>query len=229
MVCILEDNENALLSKLFRCGYDDTSNIIYAEGNANIKSKVIEYLDKNEYVICLMDLVPGVKEIANIFKDLGRVSKKYGFKLIVIPIVCSEYYLLKSIRSDLMDLETYIRNIQSVKDNSKSYEYYCKQFIRNNVRDCISLSSNNNQKYGFYYEKEFCCDEQHSLIDKSLALLREYPCVPNHSKLSDKTALNYDDLWNLHREYVNHYNSLTNYCLHKGCSPDKFRLIKPYL
>lgn len=195
MKILFEDFADSVLSQLFRVAYDDTSDFIYVAGNSNFYPVANELLrSSNETIYVYLDAIPGNKIIYDLYRDLVKLSSRNGARLIVFPIVCSEYYFIKSI-ADIVkndeinvcvkllpyfDTELYKRNPRL----SKNFEKFCKRVLVEMVPDCMKQTPTVGEIFHtFYHEDCLCrfrqhfCKEQTQLL-KSLKLLRAYPCVP---------------------------------------------------
>ena len=108
----------------------------------------------------LLDLVPGNSSIVATYRNLKAVCKAYVNRAIVIPVVCMEYYFIKSIAAvnitlfkdhkivtDCIEKKTFFESalIETREDFDycKYFERFCKLIIKN-VRDCIKTTSSNN-------------------------------------------------------------------------------------
>lgn len=101
MIFVFEDNEEDIISKFFRKAYpvQFTDSFVYAKGNGNIKNIVSDLLKiSTENIVVYMDMIPGNKETAKIYKSLRDMSFKSQYRLVVLPVVCMEYYLVKSLK-----------------------------------------------------------------------------------------------------------------------------------
>ena len=86
-----------------------------------------------------------------------------------------------------------------------------------NVKNCAkhsrgSVEENSiNKLYGSYYIKDCSCFSECkkiSLIDKSISLLSEYPCIPSDSNIKDVVLLNDERIIELHRSLIDDYNKM---------------------
>ncbi len=97
MIVIFEDKMDDLLSNLFRSAYSNCS-FIYSNGNGNLETLVRHYLDSSdEFIMVYLDTIPDNKDTINIYKTLARISRRNNFRVIVMPIVCAEYYFISSL------------------------------------------------------------------------------------------------------------------------------------
>ena len=239
MIYLFEDDKDELLSKLFLASYRDEAldRIKYCCGNAKLLDEAIGILrNTTENVACYLDSVPGNKQIIQIYKDLAQLSKDNSYRVIVFPIVCSEYYFIKSLCNNTKymefnkDVSICINKGDFTKSDvfndpvkgkiCKNFEKYCKVILLNYVRDCINISRGypiENEKYGAYYTEDCICKfgdsacRRVTLIEKSIQLLSEYDCVPSGSIKSVKTPISNDGVWDIHRKLVDEFNSFNTF------------------
>lgn len=96
---LFEDEEDDLLSKLYRSAYTEeiSSKFVYSGGNGNLKNKAIQILNSNsDRLFILLDSVPGNSDIIDIYEDLQRLCNEYKNRVVVFNIVCAEYYFIKA-------------------------------------------------------------------------------------------------------------------------------------
>lgn len=102
MIYIFEDHPDADISKLFKSAYNNNNinNFIYAKGNGNLVDKINYYISKTtDKIIVFMDTIPGNKDCYSIYREIRLISIKHNCRVIVLPIICSEYYMIKSIKN----------------------------------------------------------------------------------------------------------------------------------
>lgn len=237
MIYIFEDREADIISKLFKAAYDEVvySKFIYANGNGSIISIVDEQLENTQEDIAIfLDMIPGNKDIVKIYHSLKKRYITSKGRVLVLPIVCSEYYFLKSIAStNLLKvnknvIDTCINRgvyfnseiIQTEEDRRfcKNFEKFCKLILIKGVIECAKHSRgygvNECSSYGVYYTTDCKCKnplhncKDMQLLEKSIRLLSEYPCVPRGNKGSNR-ALSSDDMIQIHRELVDSFNEMS--------------------
>lgn len=252
---IFEDKKDDILSVLFRKAYPDeiAEDFVYAGGAGNIVKLVEKSLIDCPYDILyiFMDVVVDNPETVRIYKKLCSLSRAHSFRVIVFPLVCAEYYFIKSISGHLelfkvpVDLKTCVNKlfyrdsplIENDEDKKfvTSFEKYCKLILKKDsyVLDCIRHSrggNSTNLKYGLYYSRDCLCtlSEERcavkTILHKSFELLAQYPCFPRGAFL-EKKALSQDQLWMVHRILVEQYN---DWCinLRNRDTPDRRYLYK---
>ena len=235
MKYIFEDKKDDLISILFARGYSDISDFIYANGNGNIIGIVNRLLGIGEDACVFLDTIPGNDSKYRIYKDLRLISMKNGYRVIVMPIVCAEYYFIKSIanKTKLFKTCTGVEEClnkrfygescllhtagKNYAAKCKNFEKYCKLILMTTVIDCVRHSRLNNSHYGEYYTNSCPCNRTYSrcenapILHKSLDLLSQYPCVPSKSCAGSNNTreLSADEIWDVHRKLVREFNEMT--------------------
>ncbi len=229
MIFIFEDKKNDLLSSLFRYAYSE-SNFVYAEGNGNLVNLTKKYLDSTKDVIVVfLDTIPDNKATTDIYGDLRRLSLRNNFRVLVLPIVCAEYYFIRTLprcyTDNIIAMEVclnkkYWRNCDFVSNDNdrkfvKNFEKFCKLFLKKGVLDCIRTSrgkDNDNKLYGFYYFKDCLCScsssvcNEISLERKAINFVSQYPVFPTEKFLGCFESCDIDNFWVIHRKLVDEYN-----------------------
>lgn len=150
MIFVFENKKDDLLSVLFRASYSNCS-FIYANGCGNLESCVEDNLSKSDdSILVFLDTIPDNKNTVNIYKNLRRLSRKNDFRIVVMPIVCAEYYFIRSLRREYFIDDTGVdicinkmfwKNSALVSDSDrkfvKNFEKYCKLILFKSVKDCI--------------------------------------------------------------------------------------------
>ncbi len=234
MIYVFEDDERDPLPQLFIKAYDKrlSDKFIYTRGNGNVYNKVETLLlSTDDTIVVYLDTVPGNLDTRRIYTKLSNLSVRNGNRVIVLPVICSEYYFIKSVeyenvitsQDDLricIDRKPYfisqLLNGESEKKYCSSYEKYCKLILKKAAIDCIRNSRDNgkNVYFRWYYNQdckcgmpfEDCKDKQ--LAVKSMDFLNSFPCVPVGSAAMNGKVWTLDELWNIHRNLVNEHNKL---------------------
>lgn len=234
MKFIFEDFEDDILSLLFKQAYlpESAAKFIYAEGNGNLEFQAKRVLKESEDIIIVyLDTIPCNKATIDVYNRLKELSIHNNHRIIVLNIICAEYYFIKSIYSsnlfinrEGLDLcinkEFYMGStlLKTKKDRNKvkTFEKFCKYILGYNLIDCARTKNRNLDLYPFYYTKDCLCSGSmdncvsKSLKDKALSYVRQYPCIPLEGLLGtpDK-RFKLEDVWELHRSLVNDYNLMT--------------------
>lgn len=246
MIYIFEDNENADISVLFKEAYREYNRnlkFIYVMGNGRLYSEAKKQLElcNNEEVAVYMDMIPCNPDCAKIFRELSKLSRKNNYRVIIMPIVCAEYYMIKSLEDKDFINDEHIKCINKEQhfksdllknDNyaakyCKNFEKYCKYILKfTSKRDCIKPMNVDKKIRGEYYRQDCLCSKPDneckslSLINKSLALLSQYQYVP---ALTGRVT---SDAWEIHRKLVEEYNNfVTKY--READSTGKYEYVKP--
>lgn len=172
-----------------------------------------------------MDLVPSNKQIIRTFKKLKYFRGKFE-RFIVFPIICREYYYLRSIQDTqvVLDMPTVLhcltcKDIETnpIMKNAKDREYctslerLCKRVIRRALRQCAMQFSK-----GITYLNGDCqCEspevdcEYMSILEKEYRLLSSFDCVPTGSIFSSLSKeISWGECIEIHRRLVDNHNEL---------------------
>lgn len=241
MIFVFEDNEEDIISKFFKKAYPDNiaNTFVYAKGNGNIKSIVNNLLiSTTDEIVVYLDTIPGNKETAKIYKALRDISIKSNYRLIILPLVCMEYYLIKALKDSqvmrdptgvdiCINKDLYFNSplISSPddKDFVKNFEKYCKLILIKNLKECASHSGKTTVDcYGAYYHNDCLCKYKEAdcimerLLSKLSVFLSQFECIPEGSILNNIRRLSVDNLWDIHRKLVQYYNEMVDYYINSG-------------
>lgn len=143
---IFEDKKEDLISRFYRSAFreDFSENyFIYAGGAGNLEDKMMDTIQKykKEDILIFMDMPPGNREVRKIYIQLKALIKKEGYPVLIIPIVCAEYYLINSLvelgvvpkntnikictEIDLFKKSTLYEN-ENERKRFNNFERYCK-------------------------------------------------------------------------------------------------------
>lgn len=234
---IFEDNPDKGISKLFKLAYPESvaNRIIFAKGRGNLEHQARKYLkDTTNKVVVFVDLVPDNPSTAYTVKILLRLykEKKYTNRIVVIPIPCMEYFLIKSLSNSALvvkrqsiqvciELEDY-RN-DSILSNriasgvGISFEKYCKLLVNSAFKQCVK---DKHKVDGVTYKelyvttdcecdtpiKDSVCGEA-SLEGKAHSLIQQFPVFPCGSTLHIKlSSYKIFEALTKSRELIDNYN-----------------------
>ncbi len=251
MIYIFEDHPEADISLLFKSAYNEKTieSFIYAKGNGNLIDKVNScLLNTVDMIIVFMDTIPGNKDCYSIYKELSHISKKANNRVVVLPIICAEYYMIQSIQHtnlfiDTLEVERCINKIPHITSNlmkytdkakfCKNFEKYCKYILKyNTAKDCLKPYNKSSDVNGEYYKEACTCQVstsdclQTSLSEKAMNLLTCYKYVPSGSEAVDIIDLTEEGIWDIHRKLVDEYNAFADeYILVDSNSLNKYKKI----
>lgn len=232
---VFEDKDGSVLSEFFKKAYTDdivANYFRFTGGNGRLVEVVGNLLCEDSKILVYMDAIPDNVETVKVYHKLRKMSMEYNYRIIVLPLVCFEYYMLKAIQSEEHLYKSSMKTIveeclsKSVDYKSspiitteedrgfvKNFEKYCKLiFIKDSIIiDCVRVSG---IRSGLYYRSDCKCEQAGNiegcknigLKDKSIKYVTSFPCFlefPN----SFGRKLSEDELWGLHRTLVNEYNS----------------------
>lgn len=247
MIYMFEDSDNDLLSRLFRASYSDETckKFIYTSGAGKMLKEVPKLIQTDDIAV-FIDMLPDNANCKYTYNGLARLQSGNTNRLLIFPIICSEYYMIKY----LYDYTNYIDRNKDVNicldkgdyrkssvyiyngTECKNFEHYCKVILRRYVLDCIKHTRFQdgiiNSMYGTYYENDCKCKNSLdicsnlSLFDKSLRLLSEYKCVPSDGTNNRRNRKCVDSsIVNIHRELVDDYNDMLNRYIKLGIVPNE--------
>ena len=237
MIYVFEDWEEDLLSKLFMSAYSENS-FIYARGAGNLIHIAEKLLYKSDEIILVyLDTIPDNRESIRVYNNLKRLSKKNNFRVIVLPVVCAEYYFIQSLPEDLYysvksvnicKSRGFWKNsdlLETVQDREfvRNFEKYCKLILLKNVRHCVKHTRENNNLYGYYYMQNCLCDfsmdicKEDNRLNKAVRYVCEYPVVPELNFKGSFRKLNLDEIWDIQRTLVDTFNDMVDLYICNDC------------
>lgn len=230
MKYFFEDQEGSALSEFLRISYGRREDIVFTAGAGNLLVYAEEHLKNPENVaVVYLDTVPNNLSTEDIYKELAGLSKATDYHCVVIPIVCVEYYFLKSLVGstvikdkrlvDLCVLKDYYLHESSLKMHSaKSYdtfERFCKMVCEYSLYRCASIRRRGKLAKSHYYTKDHCpccskdaaCVEPNkSLMEKSSKFVSMFPCIPQGGVVKRRIAT-LEEAWQKHRSLVEELNA----------------------
>ena len=234
---ILEDNPDSTISKFFMKAYKNIDNdvITFANSNNRLYREAKNTLDtyKDDYVIVYLDMVPGVEIETAIYNKLRWLSIKRQYRLIVLPVPCFEYFVIKSIRSlGITEVDSQSIDICVNKENYKeskllhdghrakkciNFEKYCKQVLNNAFIECTGtdgMRCKASGMYKHYYTRNCPCGnnaqyncKELQLKMKVFKLLCNIPIFPKAEEFNSR-EVSLEDLWDVHRKLVKEFNMM---------------------
>ena len=251
MIYIFEDHPDADISILFKSAYsnDKLSNFVYAEGNGNLIDEVNDYLLKtSDMIVVFLDTIPGNKDCYFIYREISLISKKNNYRIVILPIVCAEYYMIKSLKDTGMikdSLETnrciekkphITSNLMAYADKArycKNFEKYCKYILKYNAaKQCLKPYNKEDDINGEYYRETCGCYKatadcmNKSLSEKAISLLAAYRYVPSGRIAENVKNLTEKEIWDIHRALVDEYNDFKDqYILVDSKALNKYKKI----
>lgn len=221
MVYLFEDKKDSVLSRLFIEAFESSvkKDIIFKGNNSELQPAVEFYLNSEEEVAIFVDLVEDNSNTVGIFRNLWRIQLENPDIIKVVPLICSEYYLLRSIENTKLVTNRRILDIclhslchredtewvNQKKNRKVSFEHYCKHVIKQGLVDCFRVKGRQKREK-FYYEQPCICTDpfntdicfEQSIIDKALKYVKEYPVLPFGSTLLYKRKMSEE----MYRDYI---------------------------
>jgi hypothetical protein len=235
---LFEDKKKQLLSIFYERSY--SKNVADTFHYANGNSKIADYIDDNfseeDFICIFLDLAPGNRDIRNIYRQLTRKRQTYK-NLVVIPIICREYYYLKSLENTscivqdnwyrtCINLEPACTTKPSIfETESEDREYHkfeglCKLVTRKALRRCATtnISLNGAERHRPYLYGDCICDSIDRVAECNIDTLREksnrfvaaFPGFPAGSTLSNTVRISWGNIILMHRELVDRYNEISD-------------------
>ena len=159
MRIIFEDSRKSPISRLL-LGSSAGKYMIFCEGYRGIRSAVEDAISNNEDVMVYIDVSPNNEYTTNMFKKILKIPKR-GHSIIVVPIICAEYILLRMLvqygyiddicvkDKGLSELIIgYVVDLTNgVIGEGKSLEKVCKHIIMNHLPWCLQNKQNKPGKF----------------------------------------------------------------------------------
>lgn len=212
MKFIFEDDPEDIISQFFMSAYpkDVAKKFIYAVGNAKIEHTIKKELNEEsqEEIVVFLDMTPDNLHTIDIYRKLRILSINYSYKVIVLPLMCSEYYLIKSlyestpwvivddtgieicVNKDVWRKSDLLRSSRDIEFCS-NFEKYCKLILIKSVLNCARHTGKYRGNrigtytkkeyeswYGMYYRIDCAAHCNKKQLDKAKSFLQQYPCVP---------------------------------------------------
>jgi len=230
---IFEDHPSNMLATLFREGYsvEVAHNFHYTKGNGKIFSYIQKHFKEEEDIIVFLDMPPGNSGVVDVYDSLLSLSRTYT-SLVIIPIICMEYYLLLSVRkSHLVTVSNWVDtclqfgyagdtspNILVGEDPQKNltFEKFCKLVTRKALAQCLRVGtlSQSEDRYRPYYYEDCICGTQHvthnclqcTRKDKARALISALPIRPAYRDGTPEEIVAKQNYLLKQKELVEEYN-----------------------
>ena len=149
MVYLFEDSPKSFLSLLYKLGFESSiaDRMVFNSSCGEI-SKISKYYIEHtsSMVYAFIDVIPDNPRTVFEFKRVWKLYCKHPDRLRIIPIVCSEYYFLKSIQGTNLVINTELLNFclyskchlldtkwVSSKSGDTNFEQYCKHVVKNSA------------------------------------------------------------------------------------------------
>lgn len=246
MLYFYEDGKSSLIPKLLLTLYPDRSDIIFTEGAGNLARDVRTALkNSDECAVAFLDAVPQNKQALIYYGDLADAAADYPNRVMPLPIVCSEYYFLKSLKYQPVfkdkSLVEFCLSKQYYKDlphlighehHAVTFERFCKFVCRDYLHRCcyIRTKGRTPEDIRIYNVRDCRCEKclegcvDADILEKARRLAAQYPCVPVNPLGGATKVLTWSDLKTLHRKLVAEFNTWVisyNEHLHKATTPEQ--------
>lgn len=206
MIYLFEDKQSTQLSTLFREAYptEVSSRFCYANGNAKLKETANRLLREypEESVLVFIDIIPDNKWTVSLYNELVTEYTKSGRRILPVPVVCSEFYFIRSIAhlpicldEDALRLcveelpwrDSFLAVTNKNKKFCRNFEKFCKLYLLKAVKDCAKSTPGedaSNTEYDVFYTQDCLCAEPTSqcghisVADKARRYVAQFPCYP---------------------------------------------------
>lgn len=244
-----EDREGSALSEFLRIPYGKREDIVFTEGSGNLETYVGKHLESPENTaVVYLDTMPNNLSTADIYTELACLSRAANYRCVVIPIVCVEYYFLRSLTGStvvkdkhLVDLcvsKNYYLNESSLKTHSiKSYdtfERFCKMVCEYSLYRCASIRRTGKLSKSHHYTNDHCpcCGKDSACVEPDKLLLEKaskfvsmFPCIPRDGEVKRRVGT-MEEAWEEHRRLVREFNAWSS--LYSAMAPkDTFLTLTP--
>ncbi len=189
MVLLFEDNKNTPSSQLLKsCLYG--KNIYFSNGNHNLATVATELVNKGNSVIIFVDVSVNSIETKKIYNVISKKFKN-DEHVLVLPIICIEYYILKMLCShSFLEFKVFqTEEIQSLLQSfvvditgesiDKSLEKQYKHILSEigNKKHCYINKTPNNTLRGQFYSCECPCVGSHCAEYKQASVDYKAECL----------------------------------------------------
>ena len=232
MYYVFEDEETQGISQLILTAYKDEARakIKFSSGRGNLlrlAGKLIR--ETGDSVCAFVDLVPDGKDTVDSFRKLLCFEAENRDKFIVIPIICIEYYLIKSIANSDVSLDSEeISRCLSICNYTESrlvhnnwtgtFEKYCKKVVDSAFKRCLRHRDKIlNTKVNCYYTRCDCpCNIGYqsdgcttiSRLHKAFKLLSMLYVIPIGTVFSEDTKIpvHLHEAYSLRKKFVDEHS-----------------------
>lgn len=222
MIFIMEDNSLDYKSRLLSNFDAIKAASVFVGDIGCVKRKIKERLENSsERIVVIFDLPVNNIVSYHEYGEIRRMAFKSGNRLLGIPVPCSEYFFIRSIKDGCLVVnEEWVnicRNINVYQETSlyldniskcKSFENYCKLVLLKGFRECVGVKRKHEGEC-FYFGEDCSrgdCEITYKLSEKAKSVVREYPILPPEfgwEKHRNKTV---QELYDIHRQMVDMFN-----------------------
>lgn len=222
MIFIMEDNPLDYKSRLLS-NFDDTKAASVFVGDIGcVKRKIKERLENgSERIVAIFDLPVNNIIAYHEYGEIRRMAFRSGNRLLGIPVPCSEYFFIRSIKDRrLIVNEEWVnicRNTDVYQETSlyvnnvgkcKSFENYCKLVLLKGFKECVGVKRKHEGEC--FYFGENCgsdvCGITHRLSEKAKSVVMEYPILLPEFGWEGHQNKTVQELYDIHRQMVDMFN-----------------------
>lgn len=245
MEYVFEDYPKSSLARLYEVSYPESmiGHFHYSRGSGKIISLIRGKFDKETSICVFLDLPPGNKQVVGLYKNIADLRATGEFpNLIVMPIVCREFYYIKFIVTThlvtdrtLIDKCLAFTPSELVVDScgkplADNFERMCKLASKFGIKECARVGrltpEDRDNIYlicdclcsGDVYDTSTC--NKQTLMSKSTSMVSQFPVFPPHSFVDDVVHIKDKDIAGWHRALVDSFNNTSlkmRSMSHKDC------------
>lgn len=199
----------------------------YSNGNGNLRKDLYKIfrVEKPDLICIFVDVVPNNRETIDIFNMLlVDAITKFPRKLLLVPILGSEYFYIKTLNNFRVDIDEELTKryltvlpydtekilIGHKKDSYSTYEQYGKFLIKYNAINCAKDIKQDNHftKVGCTCQNSTDNCTEVKLQDKVLYLLSTYDIIPANNIIEHVTPVSIDKALGYMLDYSLRINDL---------------------
>lgn len=201
MVFIYEDKLESSLTRFFVNAYTGKMNgevpdyLVFADGASNLLASLInsQCLFPHEMFVVFVDVPPDNAVAVDTYNCLTIYAQNFVGSVWVIPIICAEYYLLKSVNNlsreihlsnelykkclEVLPFDAFFEEHPEFGETPKNFEKLCKLYTYKYARGCFQTNVSDPK----YFTVDCKCDTsldsctEQTLREKSISFVRCYP------------------------------------------------------
>lgn len=240
MEYVFEDNKKSMLVSLYERAYlpSEIMHFHYTNGSARIVGYIKNNFDINTGICIFLDLPPGNQNVRQIYSDIKDLIYKSGYKkIIVIPIVCREYYYLKMLSNTRLVIDqNWVDNClrfnltkllklpiietDQEKKNITTFEKICKLIAKKGIKECgrigkIRVDESGHRPFIYSDCAQECSGWNETCIAKKLnikgaELVMQFPVFPCKSIIKHVNTFDWESAVLMHRKLVDTYNIISD-------------------
>lgn len=236
MEFLFEDNGKSMLCRIYSAAY--STNVLkhfhFTRGSGNIRKYILANFDNEAEICVFLDMPPGNLGVRDIYISLCDLRNKQNFSnMIVMPIVCREYYYLKHLSGSHLVVDQRFVNMclgftppsivskyYKDLDDTMTFEKMCKYAAKAAIDQCARIGKVHDNEDGYrpYLKQDCLCAYQayqnthcntYFFNDKAKDIVAMFPVFPTGSIISNVVHHDWASAVTEHRKYVDRYNKIS--------------------